>query len=165
MLTNARATTILIGALAEQTRVNIETIRYYERVGLLSPPPRSGGRHRLYSEEHVRRLAFIRRSRELGFSLDDIRALLALVDEGAFDCSIVKNIAVRHLADVQGKIASLKRLERALKSMADACQPSKQVSCPIIDALTCGPQAHSKRSEKTKQHQARSLNLCSPFPK
>ncbi len=128
-----------IGRLSRDSGVNIETIRYYERIGLLSPPPRSSGRHRLYSEEHVQRLAFVRRGRELGFSLDDIRALLALVDQGDFDCAIVKEIAVRHLTDVRGKIASLKRLEGALKNMADACQPGKQASCPIIEALSSGP--------------------------
>jgi len=146
MLTNARAGAIQIGALAERTGVKIETIRYYERVGLLAPPARSGGGRRLYSQEHSRRLAFIRRSRELGFSLDDVRALLALVDEGDFDCTIVKAIAVRHLAEVRGKIASLKRLERALKSMADACHPGKQVSCPIIEALSSGSAAQRNKA-------------------
>ncbi len=138
MVTNARAKPVLIGALAEQTGVNIETIRYYERVKLLPPPRRSEGRQRMYESDHVRRLNFIRRSRELGFPLDGIRALLALVDDGNPDCCATREIAVRHLADVQGKIASLKRLERALKKMTDACRPGDQSSCPIIEALSAG---------------------------
>jgi MerR family mercuric resistance operon transcriptional regulator len=144
MLTKTRAKPVLIGELSERTGVNTETIRYYERIGLLSPPPRSAGRHRLYSEDHVQRLSFIRRSRELGFTLDDIRALAALVDQGGFDCGIARDIAIRHLSDVRGKIASLRRLERALKSMADACHPGDQSSCPIITALSSGPSPSSK---------------------
>ena len=84
------------------------------------------------------RLSFIRRSRELGFPLDDIRALLQLVDGGSSDCRATKDITLRHLADVRGKIASLRKLERALKDMTDACLPGNQSSCPIIDALSTG---------------------------
>jgi MerR family mercuric resistance operon transcriptional regulator len=125
---------MLIGKLAAQTGVNIETIRYYERVELLSAPARTDGGHRVYDADHVRRLTFIRRSRELGFSLDDIRTLLALSD-GKRDCA-AKELTLRHLADVRGKIASLKRLERALKGMTQACKPGDQNSCPIFDALS-----------------------------
>ena len=140
MVTNSRANPVLIGALAEKTGVNIETIRYYERIGLLPLPPRSGGRHRLYDERHIQRLNFVRRSRELGFPLDDVRALLALVDNGKTECRMTKEISLRHLADVRGKMASLKRLERALKTMTDACRPGDQSSCPIIEALSAGTQ-------------------------
>jgi len=150
-LTNARTGTAPIGVLAEKTGVNVETIRYYERIGLLSPPARSSGRHRMYSEEHFGRLTFIRRSRELGFSLDDIRTLLALVDEGDFDCAIVKDIAVRHLANVRGKIASVKRLEQALKVLSDACRRGRQVSCPIIEALSSRAQARRLSNDRTKR--------------
>jgi MerR family mercuric resistance operon transcriptional regulator len=136
MVTNARAEPFLIGTLAERTGVNIETIRYYERVGLLPAPPRTGGRHRAYDEGHVQRLSFIRRSRELGFPLDDIRTLLRLASTGNMDCCATREITLCHLADIRGKIASLKKLERALKSMTDACRPSRQLSCPIIDALS-----------------------------
>jgi MerR family mercuric resistance operon transcriptional regulator len=125
---------MLIGKLAAQTGVNIETIRYYERVELLSAPARTDGGHRVYDADHVRRLTFIRRSRELGFSLDDIRTLLALSD-GKRDCA-AKELTLRHLTDVRGKIASLKRLERALKGMTQACKPGDQNSCPIFDALS-----------------------------
>ena len=91
---------MLIGKLAAQTGVNIETIRYYERVELLSAPARTDGGHRVYDADHVRRLTFIRRSRELGFSLDDIRTLLVLSD-GKRDCA-ARELTLRHLADVRG---------------------------------------------------------------
>lgn len=124
---------MLIGKLAAETGVNIETIRYYERVGLLGTPPRTDGGHRLYSADHAQRLTFIRRSRELGFSLDEIRTLLDLADSKR-DCA-AKELTLRHLTDVRGKIASLRKLERALKGMTDACQPGTQNSCPIFEAL------------------------------
>jgi MerR family transcriptional regulator, mercuric resistance operon regulatory protein len=104
-----------IGQLAAETGVNIETIRYYERVGLLAIPSRTTGRHRAYDKQYVQRLTFVRRSRELGFSLGDIRALLDLSD-GKQD-RVARELTLRHLADVRGKIASLRKLERALKAM------------------------------------------------
>lgn len=125
---------MLIGKLAGETGVNIETIRYYERVGLLAAPPRTQGRHRVYDDHHAQRLTFIRRSRELGFSLEDIRTLLDLSD-GKRDCA-ARDLTLRHLTDVRGKITSLKRLERALKGMTEACKPGDQNSCPIFDALS-----------------------------
>lgn len=132
---SSEVTPLLIGTIAEQTGINIETIRYYERIGLLPPPPRSGGRQRLYDKEHVRRLTFIRRSRELGFPLDDIRTLFKLVNAGSLDCCATKEVTLSHLADVRGKITSLKKLERALATMTNACQPGQQSTCPILDAL------------------------------
>lgn len=136
MHTKPRADLLLIGALASRTGVNIETIRYYERIGLIPAPPRTRGRHRAYDERHKQRLAFIRRSRELGFSLDDTRTLIQLGERGMVECAATKKLTLRHLADVHGKIASLRKLERALKTMTDACAPGKQRSCPIIEALS-----------------------------
>ncbi len=127
---------MLIGALSRGTRVNIETIRYYERIGILPNPPRSEGGHRLYDEAHMKRLAFVKRSRELGFSLDHIRELLTLVDVGTFTCAEVHDIATSHLADVQQKIADLRRMERLLKSMAAECSRGDVPKCPIIDTLS-----------------------------
>ncbi|KAB2940276.1 helix-turn-helix domain-containing protein [Hyphomicrobium sp.] len=129
---------LLIGRVAERTGVNIETIRYYERIGLLAHPPRTEGRHRTYDEGDVRRLGFIRRGRELGFSLEDVRTLLKLADRGGMACAETKDMTARHLGDVRGKIRSLKRLERALTKMTDACQPGSQLSCPVLDALGAG---------------------------
>lgn len=132
-----RTKPLLIGALSEATGVNVETIRYYERAGLLPSPPRSSGGQRVYTDTYMQLLTFVRRGRELGFSLDDIRALLKLVGEGAPVCSVaVKAITERHLADVQGKIASLRKLERALKQMTGACSPGVPLPCPIIEALS-----------------------------
>lgn len=126
---------LLIGALSDKTGVNIETIRYYERIGLLPPPRRSEGRHRLYTQQDLKVLTFVRRGRELGFSLRDIRALLALGDVGSV-CSTAKQITARHLAEIRAKVASLRKLERALRTMTDQCHPETLSSCPIIDALS-----------------------------
>lgn len=136
MNTKLRAAPLMIGTLAARTGVHIETIRYYERVGLLPAPARTRGQHRAYDDAHVRRLAFIRHGRELGFSLDDIRTLLALAERGKAACGATRDMALRHLADIQGKIASLKKLEGALKEMTRACKPGTQRSCPIIDAMS-----------------------------
>jgi MerR family mercuric resistance operon transcriptional regulator len=135
MQTRSRARPLPIGRLSETTGVNIETIRYYERVGLLPAPARSADRHRLYNETQVQRVSFIRRSRELGFSLNDVRALLTLADNGDAAYFDTKELTLRHLADVRGKIASLRKLARALTAMTDACQPGSQRSCPILDTL------------------------------
>jgi MerR family mercuric resistance operon transcriptional regulator len=137
-LTKARAAPILIGELSARTGVNIETIRYYERIGVVPAPPRRNGRQRLYDESAVRRLTFVRRGRELGFALDDIRTLLALADRGAAACAETKEMTLRHLTDVRGRIASLRKLERALRDMTDACRPGRQSSCPILDTLSAG---------------------------
>jgi len=137
-LTESRVLPLLIGELSARTGVNIETIRYYERIRLMQPPPRTKGGHRAYRSDDVRRLCFIRRARELGFPLDDIRRLLAFADRGEVACVETKDMTLRHLADVRGKITSLKRLERALKYMTNACRPGRQDACPILDALGAG---------------------------
>jgi len=124
-----------IGHLSRQTGCNIETIRYYEKVGLLPAPPRSVGGHRLYGSEHVRRLGFIRRGRQLGFSLDHIRALLDLADGEQLACGEVRAITFRHLRDVRDKIRDLKQLERTLTQISGACEGGIAPACPIIDAL------------------------------
>jgi MerR family mercuric resistance operon transcriptional regulator len=127
---------LLIGKLSVGTGVNVETIRYYERAGLLPPPPRTAGKHRSYNEAHFQRLAFIRRSRELGFSIDEIRVLLDLVDHGSTMCSeSVKQISIKHLRNVRAKIASLKKLEAALSRLTGACKPGEDVPCPILEDL------------------------------
>jgi MerR family mercuric resistance operon transcriptional regulator len=131
-----------IGQLAAQSGVKIETIRYYERVGLLAVPPRSQGRHRIYETAYVQRLKFIRRGRELGFSLDDIRALFEFAGHSDLACAEAKAIALGQLAAVRGRIASLKKLERALKHMTDACAPGEKMACPIFEALSA---SESKR--------------------
>ncbi|MFQ5510177.1 MAG: helix-turn-helix domain-containing protein [Leptospirillia bacterium] len=124
-----------IGRLSRKTGVNVETVRYYERVGLLPKPARSEGGHRLYDEEARKRLSFIRRARELGFSLDEIRALLGLVDGGDYTCEEVRSVTLAHLDDVRRKIKDLKRLERTLADISSRCGGGAVPECPIVDAL------------------------------
>jgi MerR family mercuric resistance operon transcriptional regulator len=124
-----------IGALSEQTGCNIETIRYYEREGLLPNPPRTEGGHRVYDEQHLKRLTFIRRSRELGFSLEEVRGLLRMVDGEHYTGAEVKSLTLDHLKDVRGKLADLKKLEKVLKQLADRCTGDATPDCPIVEAL------------------------------
>lgn len=124
-----------IGELSRRTGVHIETVRYYEKIGLLPPPPRSKGGHRLYPEGNLRRLVFIRRSRELGFSLDEIRNLLAMVD-GGYNCGGVREAALAHLTNVRRKIANLQRMEQTLADTATHCEGGAAPNCPIIDVLS-----------------------------
>ena len=127
-----------IGALSKRTGCNIETIRYYERIGLMPPSIRSEGGHRLYGEAQSRRLGFIRRTRALGFTLDQIRTLLTLVDGGRYTCAQVKRITVHHLDEVRSKLADLRTIERVLGNMAAPCGAGSVPKCPIIDALFGG---------------------------
>lgn len=131
-----RAGSLTIGALSAWTGVNVETIRYYERIGLLPAPRRSAGRHRLYDNDLARRLAFVRRSRQLGFSIGEIRALLRLADKGGLACAEVRQITLGHLADIRGKIADLRNLERALSRMTKACEANRLSACPILETLS-----------------------------
>lgn len=123
------------GELAELSGCNIETVRFYEKHGLLPPPPRTAGGHRDYAPEHLKRLTFIRRSRELGFTLDEVRSLLILVDGRDWTCAEVKAMTLEHLADVRRKIADLQRLARTLQDMAAQCDRGAVPECPIVDAL------------------------------
>jgi len=136
LITVSRGQPLSIGALSKRTGVNIETIRFYERVGILPKPPRSAGGHRVYSRELSLRLGFVRRSRELGFSLDEIRGLLQLVDGGRYTCAEVKAITLDHLADIRRKIADLRRLERTLADVAAKCGGGRVPDCPVIEALS-----------------------------
>lgn len=133
--TKSRAAPLTIGALSERTGVNIETIRYYERIGLLPPPPRSVGRHRLYDHMHSQRLLFIRRARELGFSQPDVRVLLGLGANHDLTCGEVKSLTNLHIAAIGDKIRDLRRLESVLRSLAARCEAEETPTCPILDAL------------------------------
>jgi MerR family transcriptional regulator, mercuric resistance operon regulatory protein len=131
---------LTIGALSERSGVNIETIRYYERAALLPAPPRTRGGHRIYGGDSLRRLVFIRRSRELGFTLDEIRNLLGLM-RGGHTCGEVQAVALAHLTHVRAKIADLRRMERTLAATAARCAGGDAPECPILDALCGEPQA------------------------
>lgn len=131
--------TIRIGELSRRTGCNIETIRYYERAGVIPLPPRSTSQYRLYDDSDVRRLGFVRRARELGFSLDDVRALLALAaDQSDGTCVGVRQLAARHLAEVRAKIADLRSIARALEDAIQCCDAGEVLGCPLIDALSRG---------------------------
>ena len=115
---------------------NIETVRFYEKQGLLPAPPRTAGGHREYDREHLKRLTFIRRSRELGFTLDQTRSLLGLVDGGEWTCAEVRAMTVEHSADVRRKIADVEKLALVLDDMAAQCNGGAVPECPIVDALS-----------------------------
>ncbi len=126
---------LAIGRLAKHTGTNVETIRYYERIRLWAPPPRSAGGYRLYGTEHLKRLNFIRRARLLGFSIGEVRTLLRLADERKRPCAEVRVVAEAHLADVRNKIADLKTMERVLKETVARCADGAGSHCPLIHAL------------------------------
>src|SRR5216683_1061022 len=134
-ITSSRAENIAIGELSKQSSVNIETIRYYERVKMLAPPPRTASGRRLYSSRDLRVLVFIRRSRELGFSLNQIRALLRLGGPEKATCREVREIAAHHLEDIRAKLGDLKKLERLLARTVARCSGQTAPDCPVLDIL------------------------------
>ena len=129
------AGTFAIGVLSDRSSVNIETVRYYERVGLLAKPARSAGGYRLYRPADAERLCFIRRARELGFSLDEVRRLLDLADQKSQSCRRVHAIAAEHLKEVRAKLADLRRMERVLGVMVKACAQGTMPACPVLATL------------------------------
>lgn len=126
---------LTIGALGRASGVNVETIRYYERIGLLPAPPRTGSGYRLYGPEHAHRLAFIRHGRELGFPLEAIRELLALSDHPDRSCAEADRIARTHLREVEERIARLQALRGELERMIGQCARGRVSDCRIIEAL------------------------------
>jgi Cu(I)-responsive transcriptional regulator len=127
--------TFSIGELARATSTKVETIRYYERIGLLPPPARTGGNYRAYAQPQLERLSFIRRGRGLGFSLHEVRELLRLSDDRERPCSEVDQIARLHLAEVERKLADLTMLRGELRQRIDQCQHGTVAECRIIEAL------------------------------
>src|SRR5690348_16099531 len=132
-ITVARAEGLSIGELSELTDVNIVTIRYYEQVKICPAPPRTAGGRRIYDPTHLRMLAFIRRSRELGFSLDQVRALLRLGGPEKAPCRQVRDIATHHLGDIRAKIADLRKLEKLLAKTVAQCTGTTAPECPVLD--------------------------------
>ncbi|MEO9614446.1 MAG: helix-turn-helix domain-containing protein [Nitratireductor sp.] len=137
-ITVSRAGGMAIGQLSRLTGVNIETIRYYERIGLLDAPPRTAAGRRTYDNGHRRALAFIRRGRELGFGIADIRALLALASPVGSSCAQVERIAQAHLDAVRAKLTDLARLEHILSETVGRCTRQDPVACPVLDMLDGG---------------------------
>lgn len=125
-----------IGDLAKATGTKVETIRYYERIGLLPAPARTTSNYRSYNPKHLGRLSFLRRARDLGFSLEQVRALLGLSDQRRRSCEAVDRIAREHLAEVDRKIADLAALRRELHSVISQCGHGTVEECRIIEALS-----------------------------
>lgn len=130
---------LTIGGLGKATGTKVETVRYYERIGLLPRPARTGGNYRDYGPAELARLSFIRRSRDLGFSLDQIRALLRLSDDRERDCGEIDGIARAHLREVDRKLADLTALRRELKAVIESCAGGTVADCRIIEALGPAP--------------------------
>lgn len=127
---------IPIGELSRRTGSKVETIRYYERIGLL-PPPARHGRYRRYDVADLRRLAFVRRARELGFTLDEVRTLLKLsATDNRHACAEVREISASHLATVRARIADLCAMEGVLVDAIQQCDAGQQPGCPLIEALS-----------------------------
>ena len=124
-----------IGEVSAASGCHIETIRYYERIGLMTPPARTSSGYRQYHEGDVERLCFITRGRALGFSLEEVASLLRLAEETDLPCSDVDRMARIHLADVQRRIADLLRMERELQRTIDSCSGRERASCSILGAL------------------------------
>ena len=135
-----------IGQVSAATGTNLETIRYYERIGLLPEPDRTSGNYREYEPEHVDRLNFIRHARGLGFDISGIRSLLDLAEHPERDCGEADRIASGHLTAVESKIAKLEQLRRELQRMITQCRGGQIADCRIMQALgdhgLCEPGHH-----------------------
>jgi Cu(I)-responsive transcriptional regulator len=127
-----------IGELAARAGVKVETIRYYEKIGLLPPPLRTNANYRDYGSAHADRLSFIRQARGLGFDIADIRSLLDLGDDPEQDCGHVDQLASGHLLAVERKIEQLEQLRRELNRMLTQCRGGRVADCRIMEALSDG---------------------------
>jgi len=130
---------MLIGELATRSGTLVETIRYYERVGMMPAPPRSASGYRQYRPEHLQRLLFLRRCRDLGFSIQEISSLLELAEQREEPCTKIARVATHHLDAVQAKLTDLKRLHRALRSLIESCSGGPVSECKILEALSRRP--------------------------
>ena len=124
-----------IGELASATATKVETVRYYEKIGLLALPARTSANYRAYGNEHLARLSFIRRARDLGFTLEAVRELLTLSDDKAQSCDAVDSIARVHLADIERKISDLAALRTELDRVIGSCRKGTVEDCKIIETL------------------------------
>ena len=138
-ITITRAAEFAIGELSRQSGVLIETIRYYERIGFVPIPPRGTNGRRTYHAGDVKRLRFIKRSRDMGFSQDEVRNLLRLADGGAASCTEVQTMAEVHLRDIRAKISDLKKLEDVLAETVSQCTGPGAPACPVLDVLSERP--------------------------
>lgn len=148
-----------IGALAKQTGTNAPTIRYYEEIGLLRSVGRQAGNQRVYSDADVKSLTFIRRCREFGFSIDQVRSLAALLHDPASSCAQARELAQEHLIAVRAKLAELKALERTVAAFVASCDEScpggSGPDCVILDDLSKARTKPCDRGQRSK------INACS----
>jgi MerR family mercuric resistance operon transcriptional regulator len=142
-----------IGEVAARSGCHIETIRYYERIGLLPRPSRSRSGYRAYAEADVTRLRFMVHCRELGFSLDEIRSLIALSEDPKLSCGRVDALARQHLEDIQSKQRALARLSREIKQLIDTCARGQRGTCEILASLQ-GPARHVATTTLIQQNRA-----------
>jgi DNA-binding transcriptional MerR regulator len=136
-----------IGEVAHQTGIKVPTIRYYEQIGLLPPLPRSDGNRRCYGENELKRLAFIRHARELGFNIEAIRRLLALQDQPDIPCGQIDALVAEHLAAVNDRIQRLVALRRELQRMLASCTGGRVAECRVIESIAACD-CHSKPVER-----------------
>lgn len=137
---------LTIGQLAEQSGCSVQIVRHYEDEGLLPEPPRTSGNQRRYSNRHLQRLQFIRHSRDLGFSLGDIRQIIQISDVPGQTCEAVDAIARQHLEDVERRITQLKALRKELKRMVSECQSGKVAECRVIETLADFGHSHCRHN-------------------
>jgi MerR family mercuric resistance operon transcriptional regulator len=138
-MADTKRASMSVGQLAERTGIKADTIRYYERIGLLPPSTRAANGHRHYAGDMVGRLIFAHRAREIGFSLDDVRALLHLADAREPSCARVRDVAAAYLGNVRSKLTDLQAVESVLATMVRACESGVLPGCPIIEALSHTP--------------------------
>jgi DNA-binding transcriptional MerR regulator len=129
------AETFSIGELGRRTGTKVNTVRFYEDIGLLPQPARTSGGRRIYGEGEAQRLAFIRQARALGFSTEEVRSLLSLTDQPDRDCGEAAAIARRHLASIEHRIAQLQAMHQALTSVTSSCEGGPIANCRIIEAI------------------------------
>ena len=124
-----------IGAAAHRSGITVKMIRYYESIGLIAPADRTASNYRTYDERDISRLEFVKRARGLGFSLDEIRQLLALWDDSGRASAEVKSLVLAHITELDARIAALKSMRGTLRHLADRCDGDDRPDCPIIDDL------------------------------
>lgn len=135
---------LTIGQLAERGGCSVQIVRHYEDEGLMPLPPRTAGNQRRYGSEHLQRLQFIRHSRDLGFSLSDIRQIIQISDIPSQNCEAINAIAKQHLQDVERRITQLNALRKELKRMVGECQSGKVAECRVIETLADFGHAHCR---------------------
>ncbi|MCC7079815.1 MAG: MerR family DNA-binding protein [Burkholderiales bacterium] len=156
------ATAFTIAKAAEAAAVGVETIRYYERRGLVAQPEHKPGGFRNYDRGHVARIRFIKRAQELGFSLHEIEGLLALED-GA-NRAEVRRIAAARLAEIRSRLKDLRRMEGALAKLVARCRHGAAAKCPIIEAIAIGAPSSRRAAPRTRVRAASARKPAMPVP-